>query len=189
MMWRKYLANEITVLRIIFAIIMVVSVPFSIVFWISYVCAGLSDFLDGYIARRLNQQSESGARLDSVADGIFAICIAVIVVINVRMPVWLLSCILGIAILRFIGYGIGFYKYHTFSSLHTYANKATGFLIFAFPLLYRLMGINITGVILCSIALLSSIEELTITIESKKLNRDRKSWFIRIGNENIKLNK
>ncbi|TMC69202.1 MAG: CDP-alcohol phosphatidyltransferase family protein [Chloroflexi bacterium] len=32
------------------------------------VLAGVTDFLDGYLARRLGQESSAGARLDAIAD-------------------------------------------------------------------------------------------------------------------------
>ena len=43
-------------------------------FWLSFcifIAAALSDFFDGYIARRFNQKSEFGALLDPVADKVF----------------------------------------------------------------------------------------------------------------------
>lgn len=33
-----------------------------------YACSAISDFLDGYVARRFNQRTELGARLDPLAD-------------------------------------------------------------------------------------------------------------------------
>ncbi|MDP4119097.1 MAG: CDP-alcohol phosphatidyltransferase, partial [Bacillota bacterium] len=74
-----------------------------------------------------------------------------------------------------VSYCIGFYKYRTFASLHTYANKATGALIFAFPLFYILFGLTGAGIILCFAGFISSFEELVIIVKSKKLNRDCKS--------------
>ena len=69
--------------------------------------------------------------------------------------------------------------YHSFSALHTYANKATGALIFAFPLLYALLGLTVSGVILCAAAFFSSVEELIITGSSPTLNRDCKGIYMR----------
>lgn len=83
------------------------------------------------------------------------------------------------AILRFAGYGIGFYKYHIVTSLHTYANKVTGAFIFAAPILYSLFGLTVTGVLLCAVAFTSALEEVLITVTSKESNRDCKSVFVR----------
>lgn len=174
----KYIANLITLLRIPFAAAMLLSPPFSTAFWCFYLCGGLTDMLDGFAARRLHQQSAVGAKLDSVADGVFALAIASVVLINLVIPIWLWVCILCIALLRFVGYGIGFYKYRAFSSLHTYANKAAGALLFAAPVLYALLGFTAAGILLCMVAFLSAVEEVAITVTSGELDRDRKSILI-----------
>ena len=83
----------------------------------------------------------------------------------------------GIAAVRLAGYGVGFIKYRAFSALHTYANKATGALIFAFPILYAALGLTASGVILCVAALFSSVEEFAITVSSPMLNRNCKGFY------------
>ena len=67
----KNAANVLTFSRILFAIAMLLASPFSAVFWICYLCAGLSDVLDGIVARKCKQESDFGARLDSIADFVF----------------------------------------------------------------------------------------------------------------------
>ena len=42
----------------------VMTVPF----WVLYLIAGLTDMLDGFLARRWGVESKFGARLDSLAD-------------------------------------------------------------------------------------------------------------------------
>ena len=178
----KNIANIITLFRIIFAIGMVFAIPFSFGFWIYYFCGGISDLFDGFIARKLKQQSTAGAKLDSIADMVFAIAIFIVVIKNLSLSTWLWQFVTLIALLRMISYGIGFYKYRTFASLHTYANKATGALIFVFPFLYILWGITITEIILTIVAFISSLEELAIIIKSKDLNRDCKTIFMQEQN-------
>lgn len=175
----KNIANVITTLRIMFSIVMVIVSPFSLVFWICYISGGLSDLLDGIVARKLRRQSPAGARLDSVADLVFAIAIAVTAAMHIKFPVWLSICALVIALLRLTSYAIGFYKYRTFSSVHTYANKATGVLVFAFPILYAAFGLTLAGMLLSIAAFTSSLEELAITAKSQTLDRDRKGLFFR----------
>lgn len=48
---------------------------------------GLSDFLDGYLARRLNQMSRFGAFIDPVADKI-AVAMAYILIVQVYQSAW-----------------------------------------------------------------------------------------------------
>ena len=175
----KNSANILTASRFLFAAGMVLADPFSAAFWACYLCGGASDLLDGPVARALHIQSEVGAKLDSAADLVFAAAIAVVVVRNVPLPTWLWACAGCVAALRVAGYGVGFAKYRSFSALHTYANKATGALIFAFPLLYALLGLTVSGVILCAAAFFSSVEELIITISLPTLNRDCKGIYMR----------
>lgn len=173
----KNLANFITCLRIIFAIILIFLIPFSAIFWIFYLCGGISDILDGFIARKMNLQSTFGVKLDSVADVIFATAIVVVVIKNIKFSELMWLIIVCIAFIRIFGYRIGFYKYHTFSALHTYANKLAGLLIFTSPMLYFLLGINPTIIILSTVALISAVEELIIIAKSKELNRDCRCIF------------
>ena len=170
----KQLANCITFARFLFAVGMVLAAPFSVAFWICYLGGGVSDLLDGPVARYLHIQSDVGAKLDSAADLAFAAAIAVVAVRHIPLPRWLWACAGCIAAVRLAGYGIGFAKYRTFPALHTLANKATGALIFGFPLLYAILGMTAAGIILCAAALLSSVEELVITLNSPTLNRDCK---------------
>ena len=68
---------------------------------------------------------------------------------------------------------------HAFSALHTYANKAAGALVFAFPVLNAVLGLTAAGVVLCAAALFSSIEELVITINAPVLCRDCRGIFLK----------
>ena len=168
----KQLPHIISILRISLSIAMLVVSPFSSHFWILYLCSGLTDILDGFLVRKLHQESALGAKLDSIADFVFVGCLTIFVVANMKIPLWL--CALAIALLRFVSYGIGFNKYHAFTALHTWANKLSGILIFAAPILYCLCGLRFTGIILCTVAFISACEELVIIIKSKELNRDCK---------------
>lgn len=173
----KHSANILTASRFLFAAGMVLADSFSTLFWVCYLGGGISDLLDGPVARALHIQSEVGAKLDSVADLVFAAAIAVVVVRSVPLSTWLWVCAGCVATVRLAGYGVGFAKYHSFSALHTCANKATGALIFAFPLLYAALGLTVSGAILCAAALFSSMEELAITVSSPALNRDCKGMY------------
>lgn len=173
----NYIANILTASRFLFAVGMVLAAPSSSVFWVCYLGGGVSDLLDGPAARALHIQSDVGATLDSAADLVFAAAIAVVVLRNVQLPAWLWVCAGCIAVVRLAGYGVGFIKYRTFSALHTYANKATGALIFAFPILYAALGLTASGVILCVAALFSSVEEFAITVSSHMLNRNCKGFY------------
>jgi CDP-diacylglycerol--glycerol-3-phosphate 3-phosphatidyltransferase len=67
----------ITISRIVLAIIMVCAVLFqaSIPFLLGmFFVASMTDWLDGFVARKLNQVTELGAYLDPVADKVLFVC-------------------------------------------------------------------------------------------------------------------
>ena len=62
------MANTITFFRIAASIVLLSCPVFSPAFYTLYIAAGLSDMLDGYVARKSNTDSRFGARLDTIAD-------------------------------------------------------------------------------------------------------------------------
>ncbi len=56
---------------------------------VSFVVAGLSDAVDGYVARRFNLRSELGAYLDPLADKALLVSIYVTLAIVETLPAWL----------------------------------------------------------------------------------------------------
>ncbi len=65
--------------------------------------SSITDNLDGYIARRFNQITELGKILDPLSDKLFIGVIAVILLIQGRMPVWFAAVIWGRDILLLLG--------------------------------------------------------------------------------------
>lgn len=174
----KNIANIITSIRIVCAVIIPFVQPLSPLFFVLYICCGVSDMIDGFIARATRSVSKQGALLDSAADIIFVAAVFISLFPVLIIPTWLWIGIGMIALIRIASYTIGFIKYRTFAALHIYSNKLAGGLLFCFPVLYIALGMNIAGALLGSVAVLSALEELVITLRSKELNRDCKSIFI-----------
>ena len=133
--------------------------------------------LDGMLARRLKCTSNLGAMLDGVGDLTLCIVLLIKLIPVLKLPYETLLWIVLIAGIRILSLMIGYAKYRGFAALHTFANKATGFLLFAFPIFYVSIGLNATTILLCFIATLSALEELLITIRSKQLDRNVRSIF------------
>nr|WP_053359909.1 CDP-alcohol phosphatidyltransferase family protein [Clostridium butyricum] len=177
----KYLPNTITLVRIICSFLLFSLKPFSVSFFIVYTICGLSDVLDGYIARKLRYISEAGASLDSIADVIFIFSMMIIIVPIFKWSWWMLVWIGIIILMRLSSLLIGFIKYRALAFLHTYSNKMTGFLLFCFPFINYIFELNVTVCILCGVATVSAIEEILINIISDELSRNIESIvFIRI---------
>ena len=149
-----------------------------VLFFVIYFLCGFSDVLDGFIARKTNTQSQLGAKLDSIADFILFAVITVSIIIWMGSKIkYFLPIILGIAIVRSFSVIFAAFRYHTFAMLHTWGNKITGFMLFITPLFLLMDRIEIAWIV-CSVALLSALEELLIHITSKQLDLNRKSLFM-----------
>jgi cardiolipin synthase (CMP-forming) len=70
------------------AIWLVLSDAMTAAFWL-FVAAGLSDAVDGYIAKRFDQRSQLGALLDPIADKMLLVSMYVTLGIADRLPDWL----------------------------------------------------------------------------------------------------
>lgn len=172
-------ANIITVSRILLSFVLLFLQPFELWFMVIYSICGLTDILDGFIARKFNMTSQLGATLDSIADFVF-ICIMLIVFLPViDFESWMIFLLAGIMLIRFTSIIVGYVRYHQLSFLHTYLNKLSGLIIFCFPFFYELTSLNITFTIIAGIATISGLEELLINFTSKNLNKDKKSIFIK----------
>lgn len=173
----KNLPNLITITRIIGTLALLVIKPFSIPFLILYFLCGITDIVDGVIARKFNLVSKKGQILDSIADCFMISVLLLIVVLNFKLPIWSQYWIALIAIIRLLSLMVGFMRYKQLAFLHTYSNKTTGFVLFCYPFLYIVLSFNLTTVLVCAIASVSALEELIINLVSKRLSRDIKSIF------------
>jgi CDP-diacylglycerol--glycerol-3-phosphate 3-phosphatidyltransferase len=122
----------------------------------------------------MNTTSKFGARFDSIADIIFMTVMFIVLFSIVKIPVEIFIWIVIIASIRITSMLIVFHKHHIFAILHTYANKATGAVIFCFPMLYQFVDVTVLWCLVCVVASVSSIEELLIHITSKELIVDKK---------------
>jgi len=144
-----------------------------------YALCGITDILDGYLARKTGTVSKAGAVLDSLADTVFVAAALFIFIPVIPFKAWIIYWTVAIALIRFASLVVGYIRYRAFAALHTYANKATGLFFFCFPFDYRLFGINEAAAVILVAASLSAIEEIAINCTSSSLNRDRKSLFIK----------
>ena len=86
---RKHIANVITGSRIIFSLpLLFISLP-SAPFFILYLFCGLTDMVDGTIARRTGSVSKFGAKLDTVSDLVFLLVCVARILPRVTLPLWM----------------------------------------------------------------------------------------------------
>jgi CDP-diacylglycerol--glycerol-3-phosphate 3-phosphatidyltransferase len=173
----KNLANYISIARIILVLFLAFLEPLSVYFYLIYTVSGISDIMDGYVARKMKSSSKLGEKLDSAADFIMVVVLVPIFYPIINPGTIILLWIIVIGIIRVISLLIVFVKYKTFGMLHTYGNKITGLILFLLPLLYIVVPKDVLMYLVCSIASVSALEELGINLLSKEFSANKKSIF------------
>ena len=126
----KRLPNVISVLRIAGSIGLLFCDVAGWMFWALYALCGISDMVDGPLARNLQAESKTGAVLDSVADIVFVACCAIRLLRVLEIPVWLRICAGIIVTIKMINQISTLVVCKRFCFPHTWANKMTGLLLF-----------------------------------------------------------
>lgn len=175
----KNLPNYITGLRILGTLVLLFLESLSLPFYIVYILAGITDVLDGMIARLTNSTSTFGARLDSVADILFyaVLLIKILPALAAALPAVIWYMVTIVLLVRACSYMVAFVKYKKFASVHTYMNKLTGASIFVYPFFLALPIAFPAAVCVCVIGGLASFEELLIHAVAKDYQEGTKTIF------------
>ena len=124
------IANVITIFRIAASIVLLFCPVFSPAFYAFYIAAGLSDMLDGFVARKTDTVSKLGARLDTIADFVLVVVCLIKLLPILSIPAWLYIWIGIIALIKVVNIVSGFTMQKRFVAVHSAMNKATGALLF-----------------------------------------------------------
>lgn len=153
------MANIITGIRILCSIVLLFFPAFSPAFYALYLTAGITDMIDGTVARKTDTVSEFGSKLDTAADFIFvAVCLMKLLpVLNV--PAWIQVWTGIIAVIKIINLVYGFVVQKRFVTEHTLINKLTGLMIFVLPLTLFIMELKYSAAVVCVVATFSAIQE------------------------------
>lgn len=164
----KYFANVITISRILVSFFILLTIPFSHSFYVLYTYCGISDMVDGWIARKTCTSSQTGEILDSVADLIFVTVCFVKIFPVFNLPLWLIIWIMLIAVIKLSTLIRGFVDYHRLVFFHTSANKITGLSIFLLLFLYHSNILNIVAIIVAVIATFAALQEKYYFLKEKE---------------------
>jgi len=156
---KKKIANIITLCRMIGSIGLLFCPVYSACFYGLYIFCGLTDMVDGTIARKTGAASSFGAKIDTVADFLFVIASFVKLVPVIRISVWIWVWAAVIAMGKLVTLFWGFTQMKQMPSLHTIANKATGLCLFLLPLTMSFVDLRYTAPVVCVIATISAIQE------------------------------
>ncbi|MBQ3372101.1 MAG: CDP-alcohol phosphatidyltransferase family protein [Oscillospiraceae bacterium] len=153
------MANTITFFRISVSIVLLFCPVFSPAFYVFYIAAGLSDMLDGFVARKTDTVSKLGARLDTIADFVFVVVCLIKLLPILSIPAWLYVWIGIIALIKAVNIVSGFAVQKRFAAVHSVMNKVTGALLFLLPLTIPAVPLKYSAVIVCTVATLAAIQE------------------------------
>lgn len=171
------IANYFTALRMIGTICLLPVQLFSPAFYVIYTVCGVSDVVDGVIARATGTTSEFGAKLDSIADLSFYTVIVVRLLPSLyrRLPGWFWYLLGAALLVRLASYAAAAVKFRRFASVHTYLNKLTGLAVFSIAYLAQTPALLPACVATVSIAMLASLEELALHLTGARYQANRKS--------------
>ena len=164
-------ADLITGIRILCGILILFVPAFSGWFYALYLLGGLSDAVDGTVARKLGQASDFGAKLDTIADFIFAIAVFARIAGTVQIPAWLIVWAVLIIVIKIMNVIAGLLKHRKFVTVHSTLNKVCGGIIFLLPLIlggnFAWQAKVVAAVSACLLATAAAIAESIVIMNQK----------------------
>ena len=153
------MANTITFSRIAACIVLLLCPVFSPAFYVFYIVAGLSDMLDGFVARQTDTVSKLGTRPDTIADFVFVVVCMIKLLPILSISVWLYGWIGIIALIKVVNIISGFAVQKRFVPVHSVMNKVVGALLFLLPLTLPAVPLKYTAIVVCAAATFAAIQE------------------------------
>ena len=170
---KTHLPNAISVLRIAGSIGLLFCDVAGWLFWALYAFCGISDIVDGWLARKHHAETKAGAILDSVADIVFVACCAFRLLPVLEIPVWLWIWAGVIVFIKIVNQLSALVVRKRFCFPHTVANKLTGFLLFlTVPTIFWTM---VPISIVAAVAMFAAVQEGHL-IRKKPSCRFPKNW-------------
>ena len=142
---KKQIANFLTLLRVFGSILLLFLPVYSLWFRITYLLCGITDMVDGTVARMTQSSSAFGARLDSIADTLFVGASFLKFFSVIALPGWIWFWVIAIAIIKISSILLGFAVQEAYVSHHTLLNKITGVLLFFLPFTINTIKLEYTA--------------------------------------------
>ena len=156
---KKHFADIVTACRILGSVLLLCFPAFSVEFYIIYIICGFSDMIDGTIARKSNNATDFGAKIDTAADLIFVAASLIKMLPILNIPQWLCIWVTIITMLKTGSILWGYTYKRQFIALHTKLNKITGLLLFLLPLTISFIEFKHSSIVVCFSATFAAIQE------------------------------
>jgi CDP-diacylglycerol--glycerol-3-phosphate 3-phosphatidyltransferase len=164
---KKYIANIITGSRITFSLPILFIPLSSIWFYILYLFCGLTDMIDGTIARKIGTVSEFGASLDTASDFIFMCVCCVKILPLIHIHIWLWVWIFILAFIKIFNISLVFIRKKKLISIHSVLNKITGLSLFFLPLTLNFVETTYSVATICVFATIAVMQEVYFTLKGQ----------------------
>ena len=163
-------------------------------FLFAYLVTGLTDVLDGFLARRYHWESKFGAKLDGTADILFMLSMLAVIfgVLRFRPKLYVMAALGVVVLLKLANLCFTKLKFGSWSTMHTLANKYTALPFYCIcPVLVWLQQslsgtelvdriINLLLVVFLSTVFVANLEETLILARMREYDADMKSvWHLR----------
>jgi len=164
-------ANFLTVCRILCGLALLCFPADSAPFLILYLLAGVTDMTDGTVARLTHTAGETGARLDTAADLIFALCAFGKLLPTLTLPPWIWISAAMIALLKLWNMLLCLRRRCPVELVHTVTSKLTGLALFCFPLAAVYLPTKLCAAAVCLLALIAAVQEHLILLTRSHSSR------------------
>ena len=153
------MANLVTTVRILCSVALLFCAALSPWFYALYITAGVSDMVDGWVARKTNTVSEFGSKLDTVADILFVVACLVKLLPILHLPVWIYVWVGFIACIKVFNIVYSYVVRKQFLTDHSILNKVTGALLFLLPLTLSVIDVKYSAAAVCLVATVAAVKE------------------------------
>ncbi len=169
-------ANVLTSMRIGLSGVLLLLKPLSPAFYFVYALAGLTDMLDGAVARKTGTESRTGEMLDSAGDLVFAAAalVCLLPIYKEEIPFWLWAAVAFVIYLKVKNAIAGCFMQGKIVTMHTALNKLTALALFALPFVCNWVSIAIYGGICAGLALAATIEAFIRSLQDSTKSGKRK---------------
>lgn len=155
----RFIPNGVTIFRITGSIVLLFLNPMNMDFICIYFLCGLSDILDGFLARAFHFESKHGAILDSMADTLFIFVCFCKLFPFFNIPLWgwiwcAVVAVIKISTLRLIHQKCGHFGYSS-----SWSNKIAGFVLFLAPVFTLIIDIRCIALIVGVVTTFAAIRE------------------------------
>ena len=180
---KKHLANIISITRIVVGACLFLFSDITTGFIILYIICGITDLIDGPVARRTGSTSTIGAVLDTVGDIVTYMAFAKILLVKNStmdgnlLPKWMVIWMLGVAAIHLVAGFVSLARVKKFFIVHSLFGKILGGSVFVFPFAMGLVSlltdaestylltIHILMAVVATIATIAGIESLVIQMK------------------------